>query len=277
MDKVITKEDGTEELFNEEKLRTSLINSGTDPAIVEEAASNIKKHMSEIMKSEDIYRLCLDHLKKTQPDAAIKYTLKKAIMDLGPTGYVFERYFARILDAHGYQTEVNQFIRGLCVEHEVDIVAEKADKHFMVECKYHNDPGTKSDIKTALYIYARFLDVKDVHTVDKNNYSFSEAWLSTNTKCSSEAIRYANCVKMRVTAWHYPHKKNLEYYIESKKLYPVSILPSLKKKQKKKLFDNNIITIQDFLENNPNSIARGISTSQEKANRLFAEAALLLT
>ena len=160
LDKLITKEDGTEELFNEEKLKTSLLNAGTDPAVVDEAASNIKKNMDEIIKSEDIYRLCLEHLKKTQPDAAIKYTLKKAIMDLGPTGYVFERYFAKVLEAHGFQVKVSKFVRGFCVEHEMDIIAEKGAEHFMVECKYHNDTGTKSDIKTALYIYARFLDIK---------------------------------------------------------------------------------------------------------------------
>ncbi len=277
MDKIITKEDGTEELFDEEKLKTSLLNAGTDPSIVEEAASNIKKHMREIMKSEDIYRLCLDHLQRTQPDAAIKYTLKKAIMDLGPTGYVFERYFSKILAAHGFKTEVNRFVRGFCVEHEIDIIAEKGDNHFMVECKYHNDPGIKSDIKTALYVYARFLDIRNACDIEKNDYSFSQSWLTTNTKCSSEAKKYANCVKMRVTAWHYPRKENLEYFIESKKIYPVSILPGLENNQKHRLLDNDIITIQDFLENTPGSIAKGISASQEKANRLFAEAALLLT
>jgi hypothetical protein len=229
------------------------------------------------MKSQDIYDLVLEHLKKNQPAAAIKYTLKKAIMGLGPAGYIFEKYIARILRAHGFETDVGRIIKGLCVNHEVDVIAEKDHNHIMIECKYHNDPGTKSDIKTALYVYARFLDIKNACEMNANSYSFSKVWLATNTKCTSDAISYARCVKMGVMAWHYPRKKNLEYYIESKKLYPISILPGLKEYQKNKLFDNDIFTIQDFLNNTPDLIAKKISADQLAANKLFAEAALLLT
>ncbi len=277
MEKYISKVDGTEEVFDEEKIRTSLLNAGTDPDIVDATTSRIKKNLNEIIKSQDIYKLALEHLKKNQPVAAIKYTLKKAIMDLGPTGYIFEKYFARVLEAHGFKTEVGRIVKGYCVDHEVDVVAEKDDSHYMVECKYHNDPGTKSDVKTSLYIHARFLDILKACDEGFNDYSFNEAWLATNTKCTTEAIKYASCVKMRIIAWHYPRNENLEYHIESKKLYPVSILSDLKEYQKNKLFDNDILTIQDLLKNTPDSIAKDISTNQLTANRLFAEAALLLS
>ena len=277
MEKYITKEDGKEEAFKEEKIRKSLLNSGTDPDVVNSATSKIKSRLNEIIKSEDIYRLVLDHLKKKQPGAAIKYTLKKAIMKLGPAGYIFEKYFAKILEAHGFKTKVSCIMKGFCVDHEVDVVAEKNNKHIMVECKYHNDLGTKSDIKTVLYVHSRFADIKKACVKDINSHNFSEVWLATNTKCTSEAIKYAECMKMGVVAWHYPQKKNLEDYIESKKLYPVSILPGLKEYNKNKLFDSNILTIQDFLENTPDLIAKALSINKSKTNKLFAEAALLMT
>ncbi len=277
MDNYILKKDGTEELFDENKIKTSLLNAGTEPAVAEATTSNIKKHLTRFIKSEDIYKIAVDHLRKNQPDAAIKYTLKKAIMDLGPTGYVFEKYMAAILNAQGYRTEVSRIVKGFCVDHEVDIVAEKNGYHFLVECKYHNDPGTKSDVKTALYIFARFLDIKNACEAEVNTYNFSEAWLATNTKCTSEAIRYSNCVKMKVIAWHYPHKDNLEYLIESKKLYPVSILPGLRDQQKIRLFEIDILTVQDLLKNTPEEIAKIILTDDLRANRVFTEAALLLS
>lgn len=118
-------------------------------------------------------------------------------------------------------------------------------------------------MKTVLYIYARFLDLKKGNRHNSHPYQFSQAWLATNTKCTTEAIKYAQCVNLNLIAWHYPEEKNLEYYIEYKKLYPISILPELKKKEKQKLFESNIYTIQDFLKTPPSIIAEILSTDQD--------------
>ena len=46
------------------------------------------------------------------------------------------------------------------MDHEVDVVAKKDNMVFFLECKYHNHRGTYSDIKTALYVHARFVDIE---------------------------------------------------------------------------------------------------------------------
>jgi len=273
--KYITKYNGTEELFDEEKIRKSMRSAGADSQTTEDAIDSIKKNFKNYMNSGEIYRYAVKQLKKKNPSVAIKYTLKKAIMDLGPSGYVFEKYIAKILENYGYETKTGQIVRGFCVEHEVDVVAKKGMKHYMVECKYHNDSDYSSDIKTALYVHSRFEDIKKGCDAGLNDYNLEEGWFATNTKVTNEAAKYAKCVGLGVIAWHYPEAKNLEYYIENKKLYPVSILHGLNKKQKEILFENSIITIQDLLELNPDSLASTINTNIINAQKLFMQAEML--
>jgi hypothetical protein len=278
MERFILKEDGTKELFNEEKIKISLLRAGANEKIASSIVDKVKEQLTgQCVKTKDVYRLALGYLKKRQPAVAIKYTLKKAMMNLGPTGYIFEKYIAKILQEYDFKTQVGKIVKGFCVEHEIDVIAEKDNEHHIMECKYHNSRETKSDVKIALYIHARFLDIKKAGDEDITNYNFSKAWLVTNTKCTSEAISYANCVNLGIISWHYPTNMNLEHYIEQKKLYPISILPSLKDKQKDKLLENNILTIQDLLSNNLESICNYISADQNLVRKLFIEAEMLFT
>lgn len=276
MEKYIIKEDGEQEVFSEEKIKKSLLRAGTEQKVANYIIGVIKEHLEKVSESKDIYRLVLKQLKKKQPNAAIKYTLKKALMNMGPAGYVFEKYIAKILGEYGYRTQVGQIVKGSCVDHEIDVIAHRDSNHYMIECKYHNNKGAKSAIQTALYVYARFLDLKKANIDNREDYNFKEVWLATNTKCTSTAIKYASCVKMGIIAWRYPKDKSLEYYIEKKKLYPISILPGLKKNQRDKLFENNILTVKDFLRNSPQSIEHLLSINKSASDRLFARAAMII-
>ena len=273
--KYITKDNGTKEAFDEEKIKKSMKNAGADSRTADYAIGSIKKNFKNYMNSGEIYKQAVKQLEKKNPAVALKYTLKKAIMDLGPTGYVFEKYIAKILEKYGYEIKIGQFVRGLCIEHEVDVVAQKDMLHYMFECKYHNDTDYSSDIKTALYIHSRFEDIKKGCEAKLNDYNLKEGWFVTNTKVTNAAAKYAKCVGLGVIAWHYPEEKNLEYYIENKKLYPVSILHGLNKKQKEILFENIIITIQDLLKLTPDSLARIIHTNFANAQKLFTQAEML--
>ena len=277
MEKYVTKWSGQHEVFDEEKIKKSFLNAGADADTANSTLHSIKKKLKNYMRTEDLYRHALNHLNKKQPAAALRYKLRRAVMDLGPTGYIFEKYMAKILREYGFETEVGQFVFGFCVEHEIDVIAAKDGMHYMIECKYHNDVETSSDIKTVLYIHSRFQDIEKACENGLNQYNFKEGWLATNTKITSEAVKYANCVKLKIVAWHYPKHENLQYFIENKKLYPVSILSNLTNQQKIVLFDKEIITIQDLLKNTPESIMEYINTSSDKANRLFEQAKLLLT
>ena len=324
MKQIVVKADKQEEDFNKDKLAASLLKAGASGELSVSAADEVGKQFKNCMNTDDIYNRTLDQIKKNDPMAALKYTLKRSIMSLGPDGFIFEKYAAKILEQNGYTTEMPpQILSGFCVNHEVDIIAGRKDENIMIECKFYNDSGKKSDIKTALYINSRFLDLKkgwenknssksEVYNKEDNNkvsqegnyehnsgsnnklaavyednpenpyvnkltntYYFTGAWLFTNTKCSLDAIKYAKCSGMKITAWNYPENESLQFYIESKKLYPITILSTLSKNHKRKLFEKNILTIKELLALQIGDLIGFLSLDDNYAAKVLDEISLL--
>ena len=274
MTKYIIKSNGEKEPYDEEKIKSSIIKAGSSPDIATEAARTVTRKVKDNMSTDEIYSKTLNRLKVLEPGVALKYSLKKAIMNMGPEGFAFEKYIAKILAEYGYSTEVGQFVNGYCVEHEVDVIAKREGTICLIECKYHNSPGIKSDVKTALYIHSRFLDIEKARR-EKDGSDHLEAWLVTNTKCTSDAIKYAGCVGLKIMAWHYPEIKNLQYYIEIKKLYPVSILSTIDKKQKEILFDSGIILIRELENCGVDNLTRLIHVNHRQASKILNEASII--
>jgi len=277
MEKYIIKADGKKEQYDEEKISSSFIKAGASPEIATAATKTINKKVKDNTSTDEIYHRALSHLRVLEPRVALKYSLKRAIMDMGPEGFVFEKYIAKILREYGFVAEVGQILNGHCVNHEVDVIAKKENQVCLIECKYHNSRGIKSDIKTALYTHSRFLDIEKAYREkDINNNTRFEAWLVTNTKCTSDAIKYAGCVGLKILAWHYPELKNLEYLIETKKLYPISILSTITKKQRDILFDSDIILAKELGSYKVGSLAELISVRQSRASKILNEASIII-
>ena len=103
--------------------------------------------------TKQIYQTAFDLLKKDSRSNAGRYNLKRAIMALGPSGFPFEQYIESVFEQQGYKVKVNQFLEGVCVTHEIDVLAEN-DRHvLLIECKYHNKQGLFSDVKVPLYSF----------------------------------------------------------------------------------------------------------------------------
>lgn len=277
MDQYVVKANGKEEEFSREKLSSSLLKAGANPEIAASTVSNIEKKFTNYINTDEIYHHTLDNLKKVEPILALKYTLKRAIMGLGPAGFVFERYISKILNKYGYSTEIDKIISGFCVDHEIDIIAEKMNERFMVECKYHNAMGIHSDVKISLYIHSRFLDIEKTNDNKINNEkAFSKAWLFTNTKCTDDAIKYGNCVNLKITAWNYPKDESLQYFIENKKLYPVTILSTISGLQKTILFNAGILLVNELSGYQINDLANLLSVDKESSAKILNEVNMLL-
>lgn len=259
----VLKASGQIESFNEDKLRLSIQRAGIPKTLVENVVIHIKSKLYENIPTSEIYRHINEFLgNSTNPFSRSKYGLKQAIMDLGPTGYPFEDYISEILKMEGYKTEVRQILQGKCVNHEVDVVAEKNNMKLMIECKFHNSPGTKSQIHVSLYTKARFDDVKE-----KNN--LSEVWLVTNTKITSDALSYALCGNIKVISWDYPEKGSFRDLIEKYRLYPVTMLASLTQNQKQLLTANHVILAQDVYKNSSSLDVLGLP--KDKKNSVLSE------
>ena len=266
----ITKADGTKELFEESKLIESLKNAGGSEQIIEEVINGVSKEMYDGMPTSEIYSRAFKLLRKHSMPMAVKYSLRRALSELGPDGFPFEKYISRIFQAWGYETLTDQTVLGVCVAHEVDVVAWNKDKLMMVEAKFHNELGMKSDLKVALYIKARFDDLRG----NMFNYGgvvrkLDEGWLITNTKFTDQAIRYGECQGVKMLGWNYPHKGNLQDIIEELHLHPFTCLASLSNAHKKSLLSKGVVLCTDIL-NQPH-LLKEAGMKQTEAEEVLAE------
>jgi hypothetical protein len=243
----IVKASGQSEDFDIRKLVDSLIRSGASEEIATEIAREVASQVTPRMRTKHIFRMARRFLRKYNRAADMRYSIKRAIYDLGPAGYQFEQYFARILKEYGYSVEVNRMLSGYCVTHEVDVFATKQEAGFIIECKYHSNGGIPTDVKTALYIHSRFIDIKKAYeSTPGNPVTIQQGWLVTNTRCSADAIKFAECMGLRIVSWRYPPKDSLEKMIENKGLYPVTVLTSVKRNILDTLFRNQFILAKDI-------------------------------
>ncbi len=254
----VIKATGNKEPFNEQKVITSIKRAGIPEEIRDQVLSHVKSKLYENIPTSEIYHHIIEFLKNSpHPFSPAKYGLKQSIMDFGPTGYPFEDFVAEILKTEGYETQVRQILNGKCITHEIDVLAKKEGPSIMVECKFHNRPGTRSNTHVSLYTKARFDDVKE-------KYNLKEACLITNTKITIDGLDYAVCNNMKVISWNYPEGESLRDLIEKSKLHPITVLRSLSEHQKKQLLSQNVVLAKTLCKN-PNLInTLGLSSDERK-------------
>jgi hypothetical protein len=270
----VTKANGLKQAFDPTKLLESLRKSGATSEDAESVLSQVSEELYPGISTRKIYRKAFDLLKNKSRSIAARYNLKNAIMELGPSGYSFEKYVGHLLKSQGYVVQVGQIIQGACVTHEVDVIAEKEDHHFMVECKYHNQPGTVSDVKIPLYIQSRFKDIEaQWKKLPAHGTKFHEGWVVTNTRFTSDAIKYGTCVGLKLLGWDYPTKGSLKDIIDLQALYPVTCLTSLTRQEKKELLQKEIVLCVQLCADSKPLLELGIQ--QRRINQIVAEGSTL--
>jgi hypothetical protein len=243
---LITKADGEQESFDPVKLERSLSHAGASSTMRARILSEVIKELRPLMTTEDIYRRAFELLKTEEvvPIAA-RYSVKRAVFALGPSGFPFEQFLAEVLRGHGWRTRTDVTLMGRCAPHEVDVLAEKEGKRVGIEAKFHNEPGGKTDIKDALYVKARYDDLRQAPLVSSR---VDEGWLVTNTVLTRNAIRYARCSNLTVIGWDYPRTRGLMRMIEEAKVHPLTCLTTLSEGEKRRLLENKIVlckSVQD--------------------------------
>jgi len=271
----ITKSDGTKQLFEEEKLINSLRHVGASPEAIDDVVEEVEREIYDGMTTVEIYRRAFDLLRKHSSPVAAKYSVRRAMIELGPDGFPFEKFVARIFKMWGYEAVTDQTVIGKCAEHEVDVIAWKDNSLAMVEAKYHNEFGLKSDLKVSLYVKARYDDLSE------NEYDFggtkrrlSEKWIITNTKFTDKAIRYSECSGIKLLGWNYPSKGNLHELISENGLHPITCLTSLSRDQKRELVGLNTLVCLDLV-GNP-GVLNKIGIKTEDTEKILTEAQVVI-
>ncbi len=278
----ISKEDGSTEEFDIKKLSASLLKAGAQPTMAEKIVTTIAEDLNKGVCDPDspnggtctvhqIYKKAFEMLKSMSIAAAARYSLRRSIMEFGPTGFPFEEYIAEIFKAKHYSTLIDQIVLGGCVPHEVDVVAWNKEKLIMAEVKYHNEQGGKTDLKVALYVKARYDDLStNLYKYGEfSDRKIDEWWLITNTKFTDIAQTYGECKGLKLLSWVYPEGAGLLDMIEETKLHPITCLTSLTQNEKRDLISRDVVLCKTVYEKR--NLLKEIGFSDEKIFAVFNE------
>lgn len=251
--------------FNPEKLKTSLLKSGASQLEVESILQVIRKEIYEGISTKQIYKMAFGLLKKVGNSHAARYNLKEAIRLLGPAGFFFEKYIARLFASENYQTVTNLILQGKCVSHEIDVLIKKNGFIAMVECKFHLGKDANSDVKVPMYVLSRFNDLKErKHDIFTRKEIISKCWIVTNNRFTTDAISFAKCSDLNLLSWNYPEKDNLKTKNDTHYLYPVTCLTTLSIAEKDKLLILDVILVKEIINNSDGLEKIGLSTNRIK-------------
>lgn len=272
---IIIKADGSKEVFDPERLVLSLKRSGAKDFAAERIARTITDTVSPGTSSKEIYAHAFALLRREARPVAARYALRRALLELGPTGHPFEDFISHLYRAEGWHVETRKVIRGKCVSHEVDFYASHTEQNefLAAELKYHNDPSYKTDLKVALYVKSRFDDIFACDT-SVRSCPIDRGLLVTNTKFTSEAVAYAECSGVELLGWGYPANNTLFMRMSRAKVYPITAVTRLSRAEKRLLIDRGIIAVDEIVRDR--RALDSLHLPSERVGALLAEAEGLL-
>lgn len=275
---MILKADGSMQAFDPARLYSSLRRAGAGQNAARAITDSVAATLVSGSTSKDVYSRAFAMLRKEARPVAARYALRRALLDLGPTGHPFEDFISHLFTKEGWSVETRKMMQGKCVMHEVDFYASHKERGEFIaaELKYHNDPGYKSDLKTALYVKSRFDDIFQCDP-ESRSCPIDRGLLVTNTKFTSEAVRYAECAGVELLGWSYPARENLFERMSRAHVYPVTTLTTLAKSEKRLLVDAGVIAA-DQLMSSPEARAalRALHMTPERIGEIIAEAEALI-
>src|SRR6478752_6713492 len=260
--------------FDRSKLKQSLLKSGADPDIVDDVLRIIEKEVYEGISTKHIYRMAFGLLKKASNSHAARYNLREAIRLLGPAGFFFEKFIARLFASENYETKVGLILQGRCVSHEIDVLIKRDNFVSMVECEFHAGQDVATDVKVPMYILSRFNDLRDKeHDIFSRKDAISKCFIVTNNRFTTDALDFAKCSGINLLSWDYPQTNNLKTKIDSHHLYPITCLTTLTLSEKEKLLALDAVLVLDIVNNR--AVLEQIGLSFNRIRNVLKEASEL--
>ena len=247
-------------------MEKSLARSGASKPLIKKIVEKVISELYEGISTKEIYNRAFSLLHQKKPVFASRYKLKKAIYELGPTGFPFEKFIAALMAFSGYEIKNNVTIKGVCVSHEVDVVAQKNPKKLLMECKFHSEKGRNCDVKVPLYIHSRFEDITSTAEFDTNR---DQGWVVTNTRFTKDALAYGQCIGLHMLSWDHPRGDGLKDRIDRLGLYPITVSSLLSKREKQFLLSRDIVLCRQLLKDT--FYLDHLGVSKERQDKVFAQ------
>ncbi len=251
MNILITKQSGETAPFSKDSLRKSLLNSGADEIDAEKICQKIEKEIYNGITTKELYEKAFKLLKEIRSSIAARYSLKRALQDLGPEGFYFEKWVAKVFEVQGYDTITGQQLTGKSsVNHEIDVVISNRDTDIVCECKFRNDIDAKISVTTPMYFLSRFNDLKNREfTFFNRSFKPNKGFLITNAFFTSDSIAFAECYHINLISWNYPEEYSIKRLTDKQGLYPITCLTTLTKEEEKILLSKNCILVRELVRN----------------------------
>jgi Holliday junction resolvase len=257
--------------FNSDSLRHSLTRSGANNEQVDKVYTQIKEKIYDGISTRELYQLAFEALKSHRNSYAARYSLKKALRELGPEGFYFEKWIARLFQEYGFKSITGQTVQGHAVSHEIDVVASRGNELLAIECKFRNDIDAKISVTTPMYFLSRFKDISDIayHFFDQNK-KFTQGWLITNAYLTSDSKDFGQYYGVNFISWDYPADNSIKKRVDKAVFYPVTCLTTLTDEQKKNLLQHQIILVKDIINNK--EALKSLQLDPEKLQLVLEEA-----
>lgn len=257
---LIKKHSGELVPFEKASLYRSLTKSGASKAQVDKVYENIVAQLYNEMPTRKLYELAYAELKSVRSTYAARYSLKKALRDLGPDGFYFEQWVAKVFQHLGYQTHTGITLQGDAVSHEIDVLAAHNNNLHIAECKFRNDIDAKISVTTPMYYLSRMKDLMDntYHYFGKNR-KIKHGWLITNAYLTKDSKAFADYYGIKLVSWDYPAHNNIKSITDQYGLYPITTLTCLSDQEKKALLKEGIMVVSDILSVNTSDIIKIIT------------------
>jgi hypothetical protein len=154
---------------------------------------------------------------------------------------------------------------GICVKHEIDVVAQKNGQTTVIECKFHGEEGRNCNVKVPLYIHSRYKDVQ-AHwdTKKREDQTLDKGWVATNTRFTADAIKYGKCAGLYLLSWDYPENDGLKDRIDRLGLYPITVSTLLTKREKQFLLSRDVVLCRQLWKDKFFLDHLGISTTRKE-------------
>ena len=268
----VTKYSGDIEPFNPNSLKSSLKKSGANIEEVQRVYREIEDKVYDGITTSELYELAFASLKNQRESYAARYSLKKALRDLGPDGYYFEQWVSKLFEDNGYKAVTGQTVQGHAVSHEIDVVAMNDKSLLAIECKFRNDPEARISVTTPMYFMSRLKDIQGIpcHFFGQTK-EISDGLLVTNAYFTSDSISFAKHYGLPLLSWDYPKGNAIKERVDNISEYPITCLTTLTKQDKEILLKrHHCILVKDILQDP--AVLEKIQISSSKKKRILLEA-----
>ena len=265
---IIVKNNGDRVQFKPEKIADTLRRIGAKEELISHVVQKVTAAVKDGMSTGEVYAEVRRQLRKEDKCIAHRYNLRAGLLKLGPAGFKFEKYVASILQAYEYKTEIPENeLHGLCVMHEIDVIARSPSRTIMIEAKFRNRFDDTVTLKDTMATWARLIDLREGAKGGKNTPYFDEAWIVTNGRFSDRAHQFGVCKGIQMIGWSQT-EQSLARMVDHSALYPITVIESLRQWELDAFSKKNLMLCRELASKKPVPLAASTGIPLDRVKSL---------